>query len=160
MSRVGNEGLSGHFNITLNTTKDKEKIEKLWKSKDKEGTFKYVLIDENPDKKHILKLDNLPEEVQTKAMEAFLSKYLIKPQMEITIKDFTEFGLGKIEIGEATVMHKGLKKALPRMVWAGPGVKTCVATMTEKPWDNYKVLCSLCKEEGHKAWDCPNQKSC
>ena len=56
--------------------------------------------------------------------------------------------------------HEGLRRALPRNVWVGPGVKARVATMTEKPWDNYKVLCSLCKEEGHKAWDCPKQKSC
>ena len=55
----------------------------------------------------------------------------------------------KIEIGEGTVM-----------VWVGPGVKTCAVTMTEKPWDNYKALFSLCKDEGHKAWDCPKQKSC
>ena len=31
------------------------------------GQFE-ALIDENPDKKHILKLDNLPEEVPTKAI--------------------------------------------------------------------------------------------
>ena len=86
----------------------------------KEGKLKYALIDENPDKKHILKLDNLPEEVHTKAMEAYLSKYVIKPQMEITIKDFTEYGLGKIEIGEGTVMHEGLRRAIPRMVMGWP----------------------------------------
>ena len=80
---------------------------------------------------------------------AYLSKYLIKPQLEITIKDFTEYGLGKIEIGEGTVTHEGLRKALPRKIWVGPGVSARVATMTEKPWDQYKVLCSLCKEEGH-----------
>ena len=44
VSRVGNVGPLGHFNITLNTTKDKEKIEKLWKSKEKEGKLKYALI--------------------------------------------------------------------------------------------------------------------
>ena len=46
------------------------------------------------------------------------------------------------------------------MVWVGPGVKTCSVTMTEKPWDNHKVLFSLCKDEGHKAWDCAKQTSC
>ena len=71
--RAGDVGVPGHFNIILNTTKDKEKIKKLWK-KDKEGKLKDVLIDENPDKKHVLKLDNLPEEVPTKAMEAYHKK--------------------------------------------------------------------------------------
>ena len=159
VSRAGDVGVPGHFNITLNTTKDKEKIEKLYK-KDKEGKLKYVLIDENPDKKHVLKLDSLPEEVPTKVMEAYLSKYLIKPQLEITIKDFTEYGLGKIELGEGTVTHEGLRRILPRKIWVGPGVSARVATMIEKPWDRCKVLCSLCKEEGHKAWDCPKQTNC
>ena len=126
VSRVGDAGVPGHFNITLNTTKNKEIIEKLWKSKEKEGELKYVLIDENPGKKHILKLDNLPEEVPTKAMEAYLSKYLIKAQLEITIKDFTEYGLGKIEIEEGTVTHEGLRRAFPRNVWVGPGVSAQV----------------------------------
>ena len=164
-SWAGDVGVPGHFNITLNTTKDKEKIEKLYK-KDKEGKLKYVLIDENPDKKHVLKLDSLPEEVPTKVIESYLSKYLIKPQLEITIKDFTEYGekkeygLGKIELGEGTVTHEGLRRILPRKIWVGPGVSAQVATMTEKPWDQCKVLCSLCKEEGHKAWDCPKQTNC
>ena len=159
VSRAGDVGVPGHFNITLNTTKDKEKIEKLYK-KDKEGKLKYLLIDANPDKKQVLKLDSLPEEVPTKVMEAYLSKYLMKPQLEITIKDFTEHGLGKIELGEGTVTHEGLRRILPRKIWVGSGVSALVATMIEKPWDQCKVLSSLCKEEGHKAWDCPKQTNC
>ena len=116
VSRAGDVGVPGHFNITLNTTKDKEKIEKLYK-KDKEGKLKDVLIDENPDKKHVLKLDRLPEEVPTKVMEAYLSKYLIKPQLEITIKNFTEYGLGKIELGEGAVTHEGLHLTNEDMGW-------------------------------------------
>ena len=44
---------------------------------------------------------------------------MIKPQLEITIKDFTEYGLGKIEIGERIVTHEGLR-TIPRMVWIDP----------------------------------------
>ena len=159
VSKASDVGVPGHFNITLNTTKDKEKIEKLYK-KDKEGKLKYLLIEENPDKKHVLSLESLPEEVPTKVMEAYLSKYLIRPQLEIAIRDFTEYGLGKIELGEGTVTHEGLRRILPRKIWVGPGVSARVATTTEKPWDQCKVLCSLCKEEGHKAWDCPKQTNC
>ena len=108
VSKASDVGVPGHFNITLNTTKDKEKIEKLYK-KDKEGKLKYLLREENPDKKHVLSLESLPEEVPTKVMEAYLSKYLIRPQLEIAIRDFTEYGLGKIELGEGTVTHEGLR---------------------------------------------------
>ena len=80
--------------------------------------------------------------------------------MEITVRDLSEHGLGKVEIGEATVTHKGLRRAIPRMVWVSPGVRARVTSMTEKPWDSYKVICSLCKGDGHKAWDCPKQTSC
>ena len=41
-------------------------------------------------------------------MEAYLSKYMIRPQLEIAVRDFTEYGLGKIELGEGTVTHEGL----------------------------------------------------
>ena len=37
IQKVSSVGPPGHFNITLNTTKDKEKNEKLWKSKEKKG---------------------------------------------------------------------------------------------------------------------------
>ena len=131
VSKASDVGVPGHFNITLNTTKDKEKIEKLYK-KDKEGKLKYLLIEENPDKKHVLSLESLPEEVPTKVMEAYLSKYLIRPQLEIAIRDFTEYGLGKIELGEGTVTHEGLRRILPRKIWVGPGVSARVATTTEK----------------------------
>ena len=62
----------------------------------------------------------------------FLSKYLIRPQLEIAIRDFTEYGLGKIELGEGTVTHEGLRRILPRKIWVGPGVSARVATTTEK----------------------------
>ena len=71
--------------------------------------------------------------------------------MEITIRDLSKHGLGKVKIGEATVTH---------MVWVGLGVRAHVTSMTEKPWDSYKVLCSLCKGEGYKSWDCPKQTNC
>ena len=56
--------------------------------------------------------------------------------------------------------HEDLRRILPRKIWVGPEVSAQVATMIEKPWDQCKVLCSLCKEEGHKAWDCPTQTNC
>ena len=113
------------------------------------------MICENPQREFALKLDRLPEEVPTEAMEAYLIKYVKNPKMQITIWDLSEHGLGKIKIGEATVTHKGLRRVIPRMVWVGPGVRARVTSMTEKPWDSYKVICSLCKGEMHKEWDCP-----
>ena len=46
------------------------------------------------------------------------------------------------------------------MVWVGNGVRARVTSMTEKPWDSYNVICTCCKENGHKAWDCPKQTNC
>ena len=46
------------------------------------------------------------------------------------------------------------------MIWVGPGVRARVTSMTAKPWNKYRVMCSLCKKEGHKAWDCPQQTEC
>ena len=115
------------------------------------------MIDENPQREFALKLDRLPEEVPTEEMEAYLSKYVKNPKMEITVRDLSEHGLRKVEIGEATVTHKGLRRAIPRMVWVGPGVRARVTSMTEKPWDSYKVIFSLCKGDVHKAWDFPNR---
>ena len=149
-----------HFTIVFNTTKSKEIVEKIWNVKVKEGRLGYEMIGGNPQREFSLKLDRLPEEVPTEVMEAYLGKYVKNPKMEITVRDLSEHGLGKVEIGEATVTHKGLRRAIPRMVWVGPGVRACVTSMTKKPWDSYKVLCSLCKGEGHKAWDCPKQTNC
>ena len=118
------------------------------------------MIGENPQHEFALKLDRLPEEVPTEAMEVYLSKYVKNPNTEITVRDLSEHGLGKVEIGEATVTYKGLRRAIPRMVWVSPGVRARVTSMTEKPWDSYKVICSLCKGEGHKAWGCPKQTNC
>ena len=160
VTRVWDVGPTGHFTITFNTTKSKEIIEKIWNAKVKEGRLGYEMIGKNPQREFTLKLDRLPEEVPTEAMEAYLSKYVKNPKMEITVRDLSEHGLGKLEIGEATVTHKGLRRAIPRMVWVGPGVRARVTSMTEKPWDSYKVLCSLCKGEGHKAWDCDKQTNC
>ena len=160
VTRMWDVGPAGHFTITFKTTKSKEIIEKIWNAKVKEGRLGYEMIDENPQREFALKLDRLPEEVPTEAMEAYLSKYVKNPKMEITVRDLSEHGLGKVEIGEATVTHKGLRRAIPRMVWVGPGVRARVTSMTEKPWDSYKVICSLCKGDGHKAWDCPKQTNC
>ena len=85
-------------------------------------------------------------------MEAYLSKYLINPKMTITLRDLTEYGMGMIEIGEATVSHKGIRRPIPRRIWVGPGVSARVKSNSQIPWDQYKILCYLCKEEGHKAW--------
>ena len=117
----------------------------------KEGKLNYQMIDENPHREFTLKLDNLPEEVPTRAMEVYLSKYLMNPKMEITIWDLSEYGLGKVKIGETTVKHKWLRRTIPTMIWVGPGMRARVASMTEKSWDIYKVFCSLCKEEENKA---------
>ena len=157
VTRVWDVGPAGHFTITFKTTKSKEIIEKIWNAKVKEGRLGYEMTDENPQREFALKLDRLPEEVPTEVMEAYLSKYVKNPKMEITVRDLSKHGLGKVEIGEATVTHKGLRRAIPRMIWVGPGVRARVTSMTEKPWDSYKVLCSLCKGEGHKVWDCPKQ---
>ena len=142
------------------STKSKEIIEKIWNAKVKEGRLGCEMICENPQREFALKLDRLPEEVPTEAMEAYLIKYVKNPKMQITIWDLSEHGLGKIKIGEATVTHKGLRRVIPRMVWVGSGVRARVTSMTEKPWDSYKVICSLCKGEMHKAWDCPKQTNC
>ena len=49
-------------------------------------------------------LDQLPEEVPTK--EAYLSKHLIKPKLEITMLDLSECGLGEVETNkEPTQRH-------------------------------------------------------
>ena len=157
VTRMWDVGPAGHFTITFKTTKSKEIIEKIWNAKVKEGRLGYEMIDKNPQREFALKLDRLPEEVPTEAMEAYLSKYVKNSKMEITVRDLSEHGLGKVEIGEATVTHKGLRRAIPWMVWVGPGVRARVTSMTEKPWDIYKVICSLCKGDGHKAWDCPKQ---
>ena len=45
-------------------------------------------------------------------------------------------------------------------MWVCPGVRARVTSMTAKPWDEYRVMCSLCKKEGHKAWDCTQQTEC
>ena len=48
----------------------------------------------------------------------------------------------------------------------GHTVKECravsarVKSNSQIPWDQYKILCYLCKEEGHKAWDCTKQTQC
>ena len=160
VTRMWNVGPFGHFTISFNTTKAKEIIEKIWNAQVKEGRLGYEMIGEKPQREFTLKLDSLPEEVPAEAMEAYLSKYVKKPKMEITVMDLSEHGLGKVEIGEATVTHKGIRRVIPRMVWVGPGVRARVTSMHEKPWDSYKVLCSLCKGEGHKAWDCPKQTNC
>ena len=81
------------------------------------------------------------------------------PRYSIFI-DLSEYGLGTIEIGEATVTHEGIRRLIPWYVWVGPGVTARVTSLAKKPWDSYKVICSLCKGEGHKAWDCPKQTSC
>ena len=107
-----------------------------------------------------MKLDNLPEEVPTRVMEAYLSKYLINPKMTIKVLYLTEVGMGMIEIDEATVSHKGIRRPIPRRIWVGPGVSARVKSNSQMPWDQYKILCSLCKEEGHKAWDCTEQTQC
>ena len=56
--------------ITFKTTKSKEIIEKIWNAKVKEGRLGYEMIDENLQQESALKLDRLPEEVPTAAMEA------------------------------------------------------------------------------------------
>ena len=60
-----------------------------------------------------VKLDQLLEEVPTKAMEAYPSKYLIQPKVTITMLDFSEHGLGEVETNEATVEHRGVRRYIP-----------------------------------------------
>ena len=81
VTRVWDVCPNGHFTITFNTTKSTELIEKIWNSKVKEGRLGYEMIDENPQREFTLKLDNLPEEVPTKVMEGYLSKYLKNPKI-------------------------------------------------------------------------------
>ena len=150
----------GGLIVTFKSTQAKDIVEKIWNQKVLEGKLKYKLMEEDTDSEYIMKLDRLPEEVPTKAMEAYLTKYVINPKMEITVQDLSEYGLGTIEIGEATVTHEGLRRLIPRYVWVGPGVTARVTSLAKKPWDSYKVICSLCKGEGHKAWLCPKQTSC
>ena len=69
VTRVWDVGPAGHFTITFNTTKSKEIIEKIWNVKVKEGRLGYEMIGENPQREFELKLDRLPEEVPTEAMD-------------------------------------------------------------------------------------------
>ena len=80
--------------------------------------------------------------------------------MTIKVLDLTEVGMGMIEIDEAMVSHKGIRRPIPRRIWVGPGVSARVKSNSQIPWQQYKILCSLCKEEGHKAWDCTEQTQC
>ena len=132
----------------LKDTKAKEEISNQWESKVREGGLSYRLIMEDVQTDHIMKLDQLPEEVPTRAMEAYLSKYLIQLKMTITKLDLSQHGLGEVETNEATVEHRGVRRYIPRMIWVGPGVRARVTSITAKPWDEYRVMCSLCKKEG------------
>ena len=132
----------------------------MWETKVKEGKLSFRILEKDPIKEHIMELDNLPKEVPTWVMEAYLSKYLINPKMTITLTDLTEYGMGMIEIGKATVSHKGIRRPIPRRIWVGPGVSARVKSNSQIPWDQYKILSSLCKEEGHTAWNCTKQTQC
>ena len=160
LQRVSAKDDAGHFSITFKDTKSKTIIENMWETKVKEGKLSYRILKKDPIKEHIMELDDLPEEVPTRVMEAYLSKYLINPKMTITLRDLTEYGMGMIEIGEATVSHKGIRRPIPRRIWVGPGVSARVKSDSQIPWHQYKILCSFCKEEGHKAWSCTKQTQC
>ena len=99
LQRVSAKDDAGHFSITFKDTKSKTIIENMWETKVKEGKLSYRILEKDPIKEHIMELDNLPEEVPTRVMEAYLSKYLINPKMIITLSDLTEYGMGMIEIG-------------------------------------------------------------
>ena len=158
LKRVTPKGTNGQFSITFKDNESKTKIEKLWQTKVDEGKLSFRILTQDPIRKHKLTLDNLPEEVPTKTIQCYLKKYLIDP--EVTIKTISDEEWGTIEIGEAEVSHKGLRRPLTRKVWVGPGVKANVKHTSQIPWDVYKHFCSLCKGEGHKAWECEKQKCC
>ena len=140
--------------------KTKEIVEKQWERKRKKGKPCYKIVQVNPTKLHELRLGNLPEEVPTRVIQSYLSKYLISPEVRLERIEF-EDGL-MIENGEATVTYKGIRRPIPRKPWVGPGVTAMVLskTTTHIPWDRYKQLCSQCKGEGHKAWECEKNKTC
>ena len=79
VQRLSSRPEAGLFSVTFKDTKAKEEISNQWESKVREGSLSYRLIMEEVQTDQIMKLDQLPEEVPTKAMEAYLSKYLIQP---------------------------------------------------------------------------------
>ena len=65
-------------------------------------------------------LDQLPEEVPTK--EAYLSKQMIEPKLEITMLDLSECGLGEVETNKTTVQHRGIRRSIPSNDMCGPWI--------------------------------------
>ena len=125
-----------------------------------QGKLCYKIVKDNPTKIHELRLGNLPEEVPIRVFQSYLSKYLISPEVKLETFEFDDGYT--IENGEATVIYKGLRRPIPRKPWAGPGVTATVIskTTTHVPWDRCKLLCSQCKGESHKAWECEKNKTC
>ena len=68
LQRVTGKVDPGHFAVTFKNTKTKENIERPWVSKVAEGHLSYWIKGENLNKEYTIKLDNLPEEVPTRAM--------------------------------------------------------------------------------------------
>ena len=131
-----------------------------WENTKNQGKLCYKIVQDNPTRIHELRLGNLPEEVPTRVIQSYLSKYLISPEVKLETFEFDDGYT--IEIGEATVTYKGLRRPIPRKPWVGPGVTATVISKTTAhvPWDRYKLVCSQCKREGHKAWECEKNKTC
>ena len=160
MTRITPKDEDGFFSITYRDVKSKEIVEMQWENKKNQGKLCYKIVQDNPTKIHELRLGNLPEEVPTRVIPSYLIKYLISPEVKLETFEFDDGYT--IEIGEATVTYRGLRGPIPRKPWVGPGVTATVIskTTTHVPWDRYKLLCSQCKGEGHKAWECEKNKTC
>ena len=75
---------AGLFSVTFKNLKAKEEISNQQESKVRGMCLSYRLTMEDVQMDHIMKLDQLPDEVPTKAMEAYHSKYSMQPKMTIT----------------------------------------------------------------------------
>ena len=128
VTRITPKDEDGFFSITFRAIKSKEIVEMQWENKKNQGKLCYKIVQDNPTKIHELRLGNLPEEVPTWVIQSYLSKYLISPKVKLETFEFDDGYT--IEIGEATVTYKGLRRPIPRKPWVGPGVAATVIIKT------------------------------
>lgn len=160
VERFTYRGKPGLFSLTAKDAEKRVILENTWEDKVKEGKLHFTIHpQENPaQEQQKLTLEGLPEEVKTNTIRAYMAKYVIDPK--ITLITEQGEGWGPIETGKAEVVHKGLKRTLPRYVWVGPGVSALVTKTSQIPWDNHKLRCTRCRTDGHVAWECPNPPQC
>ena len=147
LQRITRRYDEGFFSVTFKDIESKEKYEKLCEGERKKGSMCFTIVQETPNKEQKLKVGNLPEEVPTKVIKSYLSKYLMNPEVKLETIDFGEGTI--IETGRAEVSFNGLR----RMLWMGPGV---TATVISK----FKIQCSQFNGKDHKGWECDKNNTC